>query len=687
MEKNVAGKWIVFAFGLPAHANPNQPITGAAANITANIRIDGGAANAIDDLNPTELEGGYYVFDITAVESNGNLLLLAPVSATANVQVIAVPGALYTTPPNFNAFGIAVDGDISGNLDGTVATLTTYTGNTPQTADHTAAIAAVPTTAEFNARTLLAANYFDPATDAVATVTTVSGGATSAAQSTAQSDLDKITGVDGATLATAQTLYAPAKAGDNMGAVTSVTAAVTLPTIPANWITAAGIATSAMNSKGDWNVGKTGYTLSQVFPANFSSLVITAGGAVDSLVQGFLNSLIAEVTAGRISNNFDTFYDNANADTTKVLDDVGAGAGGGTDWTASEKNEIRGQLGITGTTAVGGNTPILALEASVQTRMPTTHISATAGKVDGVATTDAATTVTDGAKASVATEARLSELDQAIPGKMANQVDIIQTDTTTDIPAQISGLNNVAATDIVSAGAITTLAGAVVNVDLVDITTTNTDMRGTNSANTVVPDNTSVAAILVDTGITIPSQITALNNLAATEIVSAGAITTLAGAVVNVDLVDTTTTNTDMVADAPTAGQIADAVLDEIVSGHVVVGSLGAVLQAILDDTNELQADDVPGLIAALNDLTEAQVLTKVNEGLDTAIPELAVGVPPATPSLRTAVILQHMKLRNKLDVQTSGVDSMEVHNDAGTLITQKLITDDGTDYSEAKMS
>ena len=46
----------------------------------------------------------------------------------------------------------------------------------------------------------------------------------------------------------------------------------------------------------------------------------------------------------------------------------------------------------------------------------------------------------------------------------------------------VADLNDVAATDIVSAGAITTLTGAVVNVDLVDTTTTNTDMVGTDSA-------------------------------------------------------------------------------------------------------------------------------------------------------------------------------------------------------------
>lgn len=63
--------------------------------------------------------------------------------------------------------------------------------------------------------------------------------------------------------------------GSVTGAVGSVTAAVTLPTIPANWITAAGINASALNGKGDWNVGKTGYSLTQTFPTNFADMAIT----------------------------------------------------------------------------------------------------------------------------------------------------------------------------------------------------------------------------------------------------------------------------------------------------------------------------------------------------------------------------------------------------------------------------
>ncbi len=70
-----------------------------------------------------------------------------------------------------------------------------------------------------------------------------------------------------------------------------------------------------------------------------------------------------------------------------------------------------------------------------------------------------------------------------------------------------------------------------------------------------------------------------------------------------------------------------------------------------------------------------------------TTLPELGVGVPSASPGIAEAIMLLYMALRNKLVVQTSGTDALELHNDADTLITQKLITDDGNDYTEAKMT
>ena len=122
MEKNVAGqKWIVFAFD----ETDNTAKTGDAANITANLRIDGGAANAVDDTNPTELEDGYYIFDITQAESNGDLIVICPASSTANIQVIGVPGAVWTRPANYNAQSI----DSNGRVDVIKVAGTTQTAN------------------------------------------------------------------------------------------------------------------------------------------------------------------------------------------------------------------------------------------------------------------------------------------------------------------------------------------------------------------------------------------------------------------------------------------------------------------------------------------------------------------------------------------------------------------------------
>ena len=222
-------------------------------------------------------------------------------------------------------------------------------------------------------------------------------------------------------------------------------------------------------------------------------------------------------------------------------------------------------------------------------------------------------------------------------------VDSVLVDTGTTLPAQISSLNNVAATDIVSAGAITTLAGAVVNVDLVDVCSVNSDMRGTNGANTttpntVVPDNTSVAAILVDTGTTIPAQISALNDVAATDIVSAGAITTLAGAVVNVDLCDVTTTNSDMVGtdSASTAANLAtvDAVVDAI---KVVTDNLpnSGALSDLATAANLATVDTVVDSIKVKSD----QLVFSTANQVDAKIVSGGGGGGDATAANQTAIL------------------------------------------------
>ena len=91
--------------------------------------------------------------------------------------------------------------------------------------------------------------------------------------------------------------------------------------------------------------------------------------------------------------------------------------------------------------------------------------------------------------------------------------------------------------------------------------------------------------------------------------------------------------------------------------------------------------------ITELAGINLANISGEINDALDTAISELGVAAPTATPTLRTGLMLLYMALRNKTVVQTSATDAIEFYDDAGTLITKKLLTDDGSDMTEAEMS
>ncbi len=80
--------------------------------------------------------------------------------------------------------------------------------------------------------------------------------------------------------------------------------------------------------------------------------------------------------------------------------------------------------------------------------------------------------------------------------------------------------------------------------------------------------------------------------------------------------------------------------------------------------------------IAALNNLSAAQV------GALT-ITEL-VSIPGASPTLIQAIALGYMALRNKLNVTAS---AKTIHNNGGTALGAKNLSDDGTTYSEAKLA
>ena len=134
------------------------------------------------------------------------------------------------------------------------------------------------------------------------------------ALSTAQADLDTLTGADGAIIASSQT-------------VATVTTLTNLPSIPANWLTAAGIAASALNGKGDWNIGKTEYSLSAVGITAVWQRQMTEGYAADGVAptpEEMLFMLHSEVSEFAIAGTTVTSkkLDGSTAAMTHTLDDA-----------------------------------------------------------------------------------------------------------------------------------------------------------------------------------------------------------------------------------------------------------------------------------------------------------------------------------------------------------------------------
>lgn len=139
MIRNTTNTLKVFAF----NHNTAHPQTGDAANITCKVSLNGGARNALADTNPVELEDGYYLFDVTAAESNGVTADFFPESSTNNIQVICVEHNRYLIPEggaatlaNQNTIISAIDSISVPTVIGTVVTrnqqttLTAFVGET-----------------------------------------------------------------------------------------------------------------------------------------------------------------------------------------------------------------------------------------------------------------------------------------------------------------------------------------------------------------------------------------------------------------------------------------------------------------------------------------------------------------------------------------------------------------------------
>jgi hypothetical protein len=88
---------------------------------------------------------------------------------------------------------------------------------------------------------------------------------------------------------------------------------------------------------------------------------ITAGTVTTATNVTTVNGIAAAALADMFDTNSGTVYTAAVAGSvvSELITGIVVGSGAA-DWSTAEKNEIRGRLGITGTTAAGGNTPTIA---------------------------------------------------------------------------------------------------------------------------------------------------------------------------------------------------------------------------------------------------------------------------------------------------------------------------------------
>jgi len=189
------------------------------------------------------------------------------------------------------------------------------------------------------------------------------------------------------------------------------------------------------------------------------------------------------------------------------------------------------------------------------------------------------------------------------------KIDLIETKAQADSrQAILVGEHNDTQADIAALNDFNPATDTVANVTLVATTTTNTDMRGTDGANTIAPDNAGITQIQTD--------ISNLNDITAAEVYTEF----------------TNGTNEDAFKADVSA-----------LATQSSVDTIDANVDAILVDTSTT----IPAQISALNDISPAEV----NAEVDTALNDYDAPTKAELDATETA-ILAAISALNDLDQQ-----------------------------------
>jgi hypothetical protein len=297
--------------------------------------------------------------------------------------------------------------------------------------------------------------------------------------------------------------------------------------------------------------------------------------------------------------------------------------------------------------------------------------------------TDSAITSLSG----IATSAEISALNDISAADVNAQVDSALADydapTKAELDAGLAALNDVSAADV-NAEVDAALADydaptkaeldaglaalndfdpandVVARVTLVDTTTANTDMRGTDSANTVAPDNASIAAILADTnelqanqgdwatatGFATPTDITAQT----TELKGTGDrdLTDVYDNTPTVDLTAVTDAISDLNDFDPATDTVARVTLVDTTTANTDMRGTDSAITSLAGVATSAE-------IGALNDLSAAEV----NAQVDAALADYDAPTKAELDASQAAIIAEVDANEAKIDSLASAVAAL----------------------------
>lgn len=601
MFKNVASQKITVSAIDPATGAFK---TGDAANITVYVAKDDGSVTALTDTSATETDStnakGDYLFDLSQAETNADKLRFTGKSSTSGI--IIIPQTIYTVPNSFGDLAIA-NNAVAANVTRLLGTawLTPGTAGTPDVnvklwnALATVELPLAPTTAGRKLDVSAGgeagvdwANVGSPTTSLALTGTTIA--------TTQKVDLETIKTnpvVNAGTVTFPTTATLASTTNITAGTIATATNVTTVNGLAAGVITATSIAADAITAAkvADGTIDAATFAAGAINAAAIAADAITDAKVASDVTIASVTGAVGSVT-GAVGSVTGNVGGNVTGSVGSVVGAVGSVAG-----------NVGGNVtGSVGSIATGG------IAAA----------SFAAGAIDASAiATDAIGSAEVSAAAVTKIQAGLATPTNITAGTITTVTNLTNAPTAGDLTATMKTSVQTASTSALTA--FFTSAAQLVS----DVWSATTRIL-TAGTNIVLAKGTGVTGFNDPTA---AANAAAARTELATELARIDVATSTRGSAVTASAtLDSATAIQDVTAkldtaleldgsayryttnaleqapsgggSAPTAAEVADAVWDEVASGHNTSGTMGAKLNAAGSASDPLD-NPVPGSYAA----------------------------------------------------------------------------------------